>query len=715
MIRSILTTIALMLGLVGLASAQQSPVPPGSPGWTSGECDCPGNAQVGNLDYVIAVYRAKLDDLAAGRRETGSQLPNDPATLRTLIAESQAARITLSAQIASCRTTCRLYPALPENQPLSAFTGLRQACPECFEAEQRLDAAEIALAEAINERVRFSDRNQLSERREQTGAGYQAQLNALARARIAAAESEAGWQALDAEARRLEGLVNSRDYFRTWTDSAGNISLIDFVAFQGAEVVDFLGALTDAANQQVWPGGPIIDNLALSRGNAARQARRAERAFRSQRDFDNTHYRNLRAALPDMDGYIDGAAGYDDVPGYGPARNVVERLELYERDIRRLSGERDAAARALVQCNLLRCLPTGDASGLFGPGGLHDLPPPLAPAPLAASDEPDGAGLPDEAPAFPVAPDPAAGSPVINLSPTGPDGTGLADWTPPPPPLAPGVQAALDRAAAAGVQPTAGACDVEPELVCRRIGEAAREACVARLSARVEQCRSLQASAFLAQGPVGTCRESCRFSAASTNDQFWLRTQILATIDREAAVTIAASEGEKAALRARIDANLTEVAAIEAAVEARQTYLYFNAEMRTIIEATEEIDPQPPLEFAGLIAARPSAQEWRRIHDLELENTTFATRLENWADPELDAWQRDARQSWLGGGRWPAPIACEAEAVSALEMACVAACTDDGEAAGLRSICQPASLIGRLSAPGSTHQIYPPGDPRRED
>jgi hypothetical protein len=287
MIRSILTAIVFALGLTSLTEAQQSPVPPGSPGWTSSDCECPGNAQVSNLDYLIAAYRAKLDDLAAGRRETGSGLPNDPAQLRTLIAESQAARIALMADIASCRATCRLYPAAPNDQPLRAFTGLQQACPECFRAAERLQQAEIALAEMYNELARFSDRNRLAEFEGQTSADFQARLNALAQARLEAARDEAHWQELDAEATRLEGLVDSLAYFRTWTDQHGDISLIDFVTFEGAEVLDFLGAFTDAANEQIWPGGPIIDGLALSRGDAARRARRAERAFRWWRDMSN--------------------------------------------------------------------------------------------------------------------------------------------------------------------------------------------------------------------------------------------------------------------------------------------------------------------------------------------------------------------------------------------------------------------------------------------
>jgi hypothetical protein len=317
---------------------------------------------------------------------------------------------------------------------------------------------------------------------------------------------------------------------------------------------------------------------------------------------------------------------------------------------------------------------------------------------------------------LPAAPDPAAGSPEISLPATGPNGTGLESWIPPAAPaLAPEVQAALDRASAAGVRPATGVCDVEPELVCRRIGETARADCVARLSTRVEECRTLQANAFIAQGRVATCRASCRFSAASINDQFWLRGQILETIDREAAAAVAVSDSEQAGLQARIDANNAEIAEIEARVDARETHLYFNYDTRMISESPDRIEPEPPVEYAGLIAARPTLEEWHRMHDLEQDNIRLAARLDTWPDPEVDDWRADARQSWLGGGRWPAPMACEADAVAGLEQACLAGCDSEGEAAGLRSICQPASIIGRLSSPGSTHQVYPPGDPRREE
>jgi hypothetical protein len=707
MFRPVLIVLLFWIATPSSVDAQQS----ADPALARTACDCPDIDIVLFFDRHIAELEAKLVDVNAGRIEDVSGFPNNPVALRSLIAAAQGTRAVYLRDIAACQRMCRLYPDLDSSQPLSAYTGASAACPECAEAEQRLSQAEIILSNLLTEIERFRELNRIRERDGVDSADFQSRRDAADRARVA----------YEVELRRHQTLVDRAEALKTaatndaaeaeWAGEDGRLNLPEFFGFMGGRFIEVAAAGADffleAARQE---GLPISDQTSVSDlGDAYAAERLAERYHREHVAPLKQAWDLARLYLPDENRYL--AASYGVSTWTWQRGSVVDQLAVYEQRLQPLITERDAALAALIDCNLNHCRPTPDVSDMFGPDG------PYAGQASPARTPPlpdDGLGLAPEAPILPSNATPAPADPEP-VEPDAADGLGLGEIEVAAPGVPPEVQAMLAQLAASGVPAAAGPCEFDPEAICRKIDPQNGPQCLTSVTQVRDQCVDYQQRAFIQLGRQESCRLSCDYSQQSINVEFWLRDRTIEWLDTNYSQASTASSGQLAARQARLAAVETEISELESTRDRRSVHVYRHAAAGTLIQHSGPyFDPRPPLEYIGEAGGAFSQAELARWNTLQREREQLTALIDIPDATPIDDWYADARQSWEGGGRWPQPMACEAPDVPSEYQACIAQCTRDGDSAGPQSICQPSSIIGRLNAPGSTHQIYPPGDPRRE-
>jgi hypothetical protein len=700
------------------AHAQQTP----NPALVRADCDCPDIDVVFLMDEIIARARRKLVDVRNGRFEDVSGLPNNSTGLNRAIREAQTLRSVYLHDISRCQRVCRSHGNTNPTDPRSAFSGARAACPECTEAMLSLRTAESELSELLTEMAQFRTQNRFEAAGGETVADFSPIVERVDLARTSYERELARYEQLVDRTEELERAATRQGAAEAAEGADGHMSFPDYLGFMGGEFVEGLAAGVDLFLESARQEGiPISDQLAVSRiGDAVAARRYAEHFYLDRVKPLKDAYEAQLSRLPNPGRYRAADYGVGTFTYQDGA--ALDRMARYETRQARLLDARDRALDILIACNLNQCRPTPDIDGEFEPGGVYEG---VAPGSNTTVDapliEPDnGAGLTGEGPQLGL-PDQVPPVGADEKTPPNADGTSLpapqTGYTdiPDNPGIPPEVFEALARLEAAGINPNAGPCNYPSETICHGLVEGVRDECRNRLNTLIAECRNYQSNAFTQWGRIETCRQSCEASANSVTEEYWLVEQALATIEIAYIENQFPSDDERAALEAQLANNMPRITSLQALPASRRLQIYRNTNSGALVEhAGAYFDPQPPLEYIGETGGTLTATERDQLGDLLQENIEIEALLSSANDPELDAWRTDARQSWIGGGRWPAPIACAEDAIADERQSCLAACSNQREqSAGARSICQPSGVIGRMSYPGATQQLYPPGDPRR--
>jgi hypothetical protein len=709
MFRTVLMTFFVVLAASTTIQAQQS----ADPALARTACNCPDIDVVLLFDQNIAELEAKLTDVRAGRFEDISGYPNNAGELQRLITSYQGLRTLYLRDIAACQRICRLYPDQDATSGLSAFTGATSACPQCAAAADQLSQAEIRLANRLTEIERFRELNRIRERDGVASSDFQARRASADRARAAYEVERRRHQALVDRAEALKLAATSEEVFAEAAGRNGQLDPSEIPGFVGGQFVNTLATAADffltAARLE---GLPIPDETGLSRlGEAFAAERLAERYHREHVEPARRAWDSARLYLPDEDRYLHVSYGISTFTWQ--EGSVIDQLAEYESGLLPLIAARDTALEALIDCNLNQCRPVPDVSDMFGPGGAYEGQTPT-PAPEPLPD--DGLGLAPEAPILPSSdPGPGAEASAATGQGAGADGLGLIDIDVPETGVPPEVQALLDQLEASGTRPTAGPCEYEPEAICRKLDPQDEPQCLTSVGRVRDQCLDYQRRAFTELGREASCRLSCEYSQESINLEFWLRDRTLVWLDQNYNGLSNDAASDRADRQARLAQLESEISELEAARDRRGVHIYRHGVAGTLIQhAGAYFDPRPPLTYVGEAGGAFTQAELGQWNALSREREQLMVLLQSPGDAALDDWYAGARESWLGGPRWPAPMACFANEVAGEYQACLAQCAAEGDSAGPQSICQPSSIIGRLNTPGSTRQIYPPDDPRRE-
>ena len=720
MIRLVCLLVVLTLMPSGQASAQQTP----NPALVRADCHCPDFDVVFLMDEIVARARRKLVDVREGRFEDESGLPNDSAALVRAIREADAVRSVYLHDISRCQRVCRSYRDTDPTAPQSARTEARAACTDCDSAMQQLRTTESELYELLIEMEQFRRQNRFRETGGATVADFASSVERVGRARTAYESELARYSQLSDRAAELERAATLQGAIEAAEGPDGNMSIPDYFGFMGGEVIEGLASGVDLLLEGArLEGIPISNQIAISRlGEAVAARRYSEHFYLSRVKPLKDSYEVELLRLPNPDGYRSADYGVSTFTYQDGA--ALDRMARYEQQHARLLEARDRALDILIACNLNQCRPVPDVNADFEPGGIYEG---VVPDSTITVDEPviepdNGEGLTGEGPQLDLA-DQASPVEVDEETPDTTNGTGLPSQQtgyfdiPDNPGIPPEVLEALARLEAAGINPNAGPCDYPPDTICHGLIEAVRDECRARLDTIIMECRTYQTNAFTQWGRIETCQQSCQASANSVTEEYWLVEQALATIEAAYIENRFPTDEERAALDAQHARNSLQITSLQALPATRRLHIYRNTNSRDLVEhAGAYFDPQPPLEYIGEIDGTLSQSEREQLGSLLQQNIEIDALLSSANDVELDAWRTDARQSWTGGGRWPAPIACAEDAIDRERQSCLSACSSQSEQiAGARSICQPSGVIGRMSYPAATQQLYPPGDPRRSD
>jgi hypothetical protein len=701
-------------------SAQHTP----NPALVRADCDCPDIDVVLLMDEIIARARRKLIDVRDGRFEDVSGLPNNSTGLNRAIREAQTLRSVYLHDISRCQPVCRSQGITNPTDPRSAISGASAACPECNNAMRILRTAESELSAHLTEMAQFRTQNRFSEAGGETVADFAPIVERVDRARVAYEAELARYTRLTERTTELERAASFEGVIEATEGPDDHMSLPDYFGFMGGEVIDGLASGVDLFLESArLEGLPVSDQIAASRWGEVVAARRYAEHFYLERvkPLKESYESELRR-LPNPEGYRAADFGVSTFTYQDGA--ALDRMERYEARQIQLLEARDQALDILTACNLNQCRPTPDVDAEFERGWVYEGVVPdsniTVDAPIIEPD--NGEGLTGEGPELDL-PDQVPPVGTDDQTPSAANGVGLPavqtgySDIPDNPGIPPEVLEALARLEAAGIIQNAGPCDYPPETICHGLIEEVRDECRVRLDNIVAECRNYQNNAFTQWGRVETCRQSCEASANSVTEEYWLVEQALMTIEIAYTENQFPSEDERAALEARLASNSSQITSLQAQPASRRLQIYRNRNSGALVDhAGAYFDPQPPLEYVGEVDGSLTATERTQLGELLQENAEIEAILSSANDPELDAWRTDARQSWTGGGRWPAPIACAQDAISSERQSCLAACSNQSEqSAGARSICQPSGVIGRMSYPGATQQLYPPGDPRRSD
>lgn len=716
-----LVRLGILLCAVVLLAAQAQAQQTADPTLARTDCDCPDIDVVIILDREIASIEQKMIRLGQGLTDDESGLPNNPVLLLAIRDETRMMREAYVRDITSCRRMCRRYPDANPTDPRSAFSGASAACSRCTIADNRLSAAETALSNMLNEIENFRRHNRVRDRGGVNSADFTERRsiyeNALARyetARQRHAELEAAAEAAHAR-------VGSRAILRDWQNEDGSATAFDAIGAMTHSFASAGGALFDYIVQTGRNDGlPIPDQAYVSRLGAAWSAdRHARQYYLDHVEPAASALTSARLRLPDME--RSRGADADEYPGSEHWDNVLDRLAQYESDLQPLITDRDAALGALVACNVRLCRPAADISDLWGPDGLftpaslEDRFPNLPPSADQAPDNSEGLLTGDtfEAPDLSGGPEPADSGEGLGL-PDNPEGAVPATldtpWIPQAPELPPDVIAALQAAQAR--QPViSGPCDISPDLVCRHLADAEREACDNEISELRGQCVDFQANAFVSMGRVDTCRRSCQYSERSTNTQFWLLDRVIETLQSRFDEIVAERDEREARAAQRLQSLPAEILALENLRDERRIHIYRNINSGALVQhADAYFEPQPPLEYVGNMAGRLDDTERDELSRLSGELAFTEALLATIPSREAyEDWFRPVLASWTGGQGHAPMMACSSASVPDLSRQCLQTCEEEGEAtAGVKSICQPAGVIGRLSLPSTPAQLLPP-------